>query len=143
MARSTEISNTDDIIDSRDVIARIAELETELESLKENCETADSPEALAAANLAAELWEEEEAHELKNLLKLAVEGEEYAPDWHHGETLIRESYFAEYIQELCDDCGYMTKDLPTWIVIDWEATSNNLRHDYTEVEFDGVTYLIR
>jgi len=142
MARSTEISNTDDIIDSRDVIARIAELETELESLKENCETADSPEAFVAANLAAELWEEEEAVELKSLRELTAEAEGYS-DWHHGETLIRESYFTEYQQEMCDDCGYITKDFPTWIVIDWEATSNNLRHDYTEVEFDGVTYLIR
>jgi hypothetical protein len=33
--------------------------------------------------------------------------------------------------------------LPDWIVIDWDATADNLKVDYTEVEFDGVTYLVR
>jgi antirestriction protein len=32
--------------------------------------------------------------------------------------------------------------LPTWIVIDWEATWNrNLRHDYSTSEHDGKIWL--
>lgn len=105
-----DIDNSQDVIDSRDVIERLEELQ------------ADRQEFIDA---------------------LAEEAEGYAEDWHYGTTLIRESYFVEYCQELCSDIGALPKEIPSYVVIDWEATAENLKADYTEVEFGDVTYLVR
>ena len=40
---------------------------------------------------------------------------------------------AEFAEQICQDCGYISNDMPSWIVIDWERTwEANLRHDYYE-----------
>ena len=118
--RTQEIDNSQDMIDSRDVIARIEHLE----GLDER--------------------DESETDELKALLALQEEAEGYAPDWKYGAQLIRESCFTEYAQELAEDCGMIPKD-NAWpcTCIDWEKAAGELRMDYTAVEFDGVTYLVR
>jgi hypothetical protein len=94
-----EISNSDDIIDSRDVIARIAELETELEGSTFN----EEDEITASADGETDL--SDEAAELKTLRELQEEAQGYAPDWQYGATLIRESYWVDYVQELLQDIG--------------------------------------
>ena len=46
------------------------------------------------------------------------------------------SYYsgADFAEQLCKDCGYITNDIPYWIVVDWERTwEANLRHDYIEI----------
>lgn len=115
---STEISNSTDVIDSRDVIARIKELE--------GTEDAD------------------EQTELKALLALQEEAEGYSPDWKYGATLIRDSYFEDYARELADDIGAIKSDAQ-WpaTCIDWKQAADELKQDYTSVEFDGVTYWVR
>ncbi len=123
---SSRTDNMADVIDSRDVIERIEELENDVFYAEEN---GDEPDATDVANLAA-------------LKALAAEGESL-DDWTHGVTLVRESYFTDYCEELCEEIGDMPKDLPSYIVIDWAATARNLRADYTEVEYDGITYLAR
>ena len=120
-----EISNTADVIDSRDVIARIEELEA----------------------LGDVLYADDVA-ELTALKALASEAES-SPDWIHGETLIRESYFTDYIEQLIDDCYEMPKAFTSgewpWrhATMDYEAAANEAKSDYFECDFDGVTYLIR
>jgi hypothetical protein len=123
------IDNTDDIIDSRDVIARIEELEEE--------------ELNASADKRL-VFLEDEADELAALRKLAAEAEGYAADWHHGETLIRDSYFQEYAQQLADDIGAIDRNA-SWPTncIDWDQAARKLQQDYTAVDFDGVTYWVR
>jgi hypothetical protein len=120
-----EISNYDDVIDSRDVIERIAELELKAED-------GDA------------LLDQDERIELAALVELAREGEQAAPDWFHGETLIRDSYFVEYTQELAEDIGAIDSNA-NWpnTCIDWEQAARELRMDYTPIEFDGVTYWVR
>lgn len=139
-------SNTDDVIDSRDVIARIEELESELQDAHEG--ESDPPALLfqdwvhrAAGNDAHTL--QDAAVEYRALKALADQGEGYG-DWDHGETLIRESYFQDYAQELAEDCGMIPKDL-AWpcTCIDWEQACRELKMDYTEVDFDGVSYFMR
>lgn len=125
----------DDIIDSRDVIEAIEELEGEIEAkTHESDDEADVEEV-------AELQEELDA-----LKKLAEEAEGYAADWKHGEVLIRDSYFTEYAQELADDIGATDRKFAhqwPYTCIDWEQAARELKYDYTGVEFDGVTYWIR
>lgn len=120
------ISNTDDVIDSRNVIERIEELQGERDSFELDGE--ENPEAWAEQN-------PDDAEELRVLEALAEECEDYASDWRRGEALIRESYWEDYVQELLD--------MPHYLVIDWEATARNIAVDYAEVDFGGVTYYIR
>jgi hypothetical protein len=119
----TDISNSDDVIDSRDVIARIDEL---IELSK------------------GEDWTVEDNDELTALQALAAEGENYAADWPYGETLIRDSYFRDYAEQLAEDIGAINSDA-SWPnnCIDWDRAARELRMDYSAIDFDGVTYWIR
>lgn len=120
----TDVSNSANIIDSRDVIARIAELEAESGGLDDELD-------------------ELEQEELTALRELASEGETLA-DWPHGETLIRDSYFEDYARELADDIGAIDSNA-SWPLnhIDWKAAAEELQVDYTEIDYDGVTYWAR
>lgn len=100
------------------------------------------PTALVATIEAVEV-DSDAAAELATLRKVAEDVEGYAGDGMRGTTLIRESYFADYAEELIKDIGALPEEVPSYIVIDWEATANNIRVDYTETDFDGVTYLFR
>ena len=123
------ITNYDDVVDSRDVIARIEELESEMEDLE---------------GQELENWKEDYQDELDSLKALAEEAEG-SPDWEYGETLIRDSYFTEYAEELCKDIGEIPKELPWYIAnhIDWDGVASELKQDYMSVDFDGVEYWIR
>lgn len=132
MARTpAPISNSDDIIDSRDVIARINYLEDEIGNFEEDPEwPLDEPI-------------EDTRAELKLLLVLKEEAEGYS-EWEHGAAMIRDSYFENYAREFAEDIGAVSRneDWPK-CHIDWEAAADSLRQDYTSVEFDGVTYWVR
>ena len=159
MARN-EITNSADVIDSRDVIARIEELEGEREALAEAAKEAEtelqdhpSGEEEALRSVIAERiaalteWDEsEEAAELKALKALAEEAEGYVPDWRHGAPLIRHSYFQAYAEELAEDIGAVDAKLAggwPYGCIDWEKAADELKQDYTAVDFDGVEYWAR
>ena len=46
---------------------------------------------------------------------------------------------ADFAEHIAEECGDIPKDLPSWIVIDWEASWNcNLRHDYYYFEADDA-----
>lgn len=59
------------------------------------------------------------------------------------ETIIREDYWEEYVEELITDCGYIDKNFPSWIVIDWEKTGDNLLTDYGTFTYKDDKYYIR
>jgi hypothetical protein len=116
-------SNADYLIDSREVISRIEYLEAFTE---------DHPD------------HDDAARELKILRALENDAEGYAADWHHGKTLIRDSYFEDYARDLAEDIGAIKSDAGwPYEHIDWPAAAAALQGDYTSVEFDGVTYWIR
>jgi hypothetical protein len=60
-------------------------------------------------------------------------------------TLIASGYFETYCEELCEDLGYIDKDLPDFIKsnINWSGVADDLKVDYSECELDGETYFIR
>lgn len=163
----TEISNQDNVIDSRDVIARIEELESERQTLIDEIEEAEealgaidcdneeeayvgAEETLQDAKGALVEWDaSEEAEELAALKALEEEASS-SPDWEYGETLIHEDYFTKYIEELIDDCYEMPKEMKyggdwPWrhVVIDYEAAAEEAKNDYSKVDFDGTNYWIR
>lgn len=127
-----EITNDQNVIDSRDIIARIKYLEGEKE-------TASQEEGFDE-----DLYDDtDEGSELKMLLVLQDEASS-SSDWTYGETLIRDTYFEEYAQELAEDCGMIDRNAK-WPVyhIDWEAAAETLKQDYMSVDFAGVDYWIR
>ncbi len=127
-----------DNLDSRDLIDRKEELEGERDSFTvadDDGEEVESPEQWAIEN-------PEDAAELAELIEVCEEGEGYAPDWRYGETLIHESNFTEYVQDtVCE--WYTFKGLPDWVAVDWEATAENVKADYTTLDYQGGTYYTR
>lgn len=128
----TPIDNDQDMIDSREILDRIDFLK----------QLADDNEITEA-----------ETQELHALVALDKEGRDYAPDWNYGEALIRDSYFVEYAKELAEDCGYgafpsdqrsyVQRDEWPFRHIDWKAAADELKQDYTPVNFRGETYWVR
>lgn len=119
MIQTREIRPGESYIDSRDVEARIDELR--------DCCT-----------------DKDEAEEFRDLLKLKEEAEGYSPDWLHGATLIHEDDFEDYAREFAEDIGAVDHS-QGWpgSCIDWEQAANELRQDYTEIEWCGEAYLVR
>lgn len=134
-------------LDSRDLEERIDELEALENAVIEAREARDEAEAEAQKQAREEQVEKAEAEfdteaqeELKALRNLR---DEVGGEWRYGVTLIPENEFEDYCRELVEDIGDLPKGVPGYIVIDWEATANNIRQDYSEAEFQGVNYLFR
>ena len=68
--------------------------------------------------------------------------EQWRGDW-YPITFIKETYFVDYCEQELEDCGYIPNDFPHWIIIDYEATSNNMKQDYQEIDILGETYYYR
>jgi antirestriction protein len=122
---TTEISKFDDLIDIRDVIARVEELrdidQPDVDELRELASLNDFLEE-CKGNGGDEQWE---------------------GDW-YPVTCIRDSYFENYAQELAEDIGSIKSDAQwPYTCIDWEKAARELQMDYTSVEFDGITYWVR
>lgn len=168
---TTQIDNTDDIIDVRDVIARFEELEEIRESYVEAIEDfesvaddtgADADDTGADADEQRKAFADLEGaradliswdnsplgQELQTLTVLLDDlkgnggDEQWRGDW-YPITLIRDSYFTHYALELIEDCEGIPRNLPDYIAIDWAATARNIRVDYTPCEINGVTYWYR
>lgn len=132
----TTIDQYADVLDVRDIIARVEELESDIVEMTETEHTGHQPTADALA---------EELTALRAFLEeMAGAGgdEQWRGDW-YPVTLIRDSYFVDYVQELLEDCGDIPKNLPHYIHIDWERTARDIRVDYSGADFHGVTYWFR
>lgn len=122
------ISFTDDLIDVRDVIERFEELESAMPDNDNDVRNWD------------DLQEFTDLQNLLDDLKNNGGDEQWRGDW-YPVTLIRDSYFNEYMDEMIADCYEMPKDLPSFMIItlDYDA----LQSDYTPTDMDGVTYWYR
>lgn len=126
----------DSHIDSRDITERYEELQTELDDLESDLD--ESAKAL-------ESWKADNEFEL-NALKDIVEQGESSSDWSYGETLIHDSAFDDYAEELAKDCCDVPVD--QWNhwpfnCIDWSLASGQLKYDYTEITHGSESYWIR
>jgi hypothetical protein len=121
--RITErITNTEDTLDTRDILERISwldENETELDE--------DAVEELAV---------------LQKLIEEVSYNTDEEPEY--GIQLIRDTYFTDYAQELAENIGAISRSFD-WPLchIDWEAAADALKMDYTSIDFDGVGYWVR
>lgn len=131
-----------DYIDTRDLAERREELRAELdESYKEMIFGLEIEQG-ADIEEAVNKWTEENKEELEEIKEIDyIENE--VSEFDSGETLIPESEFEDYVKELVEDCGYIDKDMPWWIKIDWESTATNVAQDYSTIEYGGNTYYYR
>jgi hypothetical protein len=125
------IDNYEDVLNVYDIIARAEELDAEY-----NDETVFE-------------LDDEDVEQRRQLGRLLDElrGNGGGHQWHgvwYPSTLVRDSYFTEYAQELAEEIGAISSD-GAWpySYIDWESAARELQMDYTSVEYDGVTYWYR
>lgn len=119
--------NCENIIDIRDIIERIEDLETK----QEEGEYTETPDC--------------ELTHLRSIMEeLKGNGgdEQWRGDW-YPVTLVRDDHFTDYVAEMLEDCGEIPRNLPSYIEINWEATARNIRMDYTNIEIDGISYWYR
>lgn len=147
-----DINYNDDILDSRDLDERLEELEeleealkdaiSEFEDLSDDEDTPNSDLLAAedACTRAREDFGDEERAELKMLQEAR---DEVGSEWSHGETLIADSYFIDYAEDMIKDIGDLPRELPGYIAIDWEATAENIKVDYSYLELDGNKFWYR
>ena len=128
--QSTELDLTADVIDVRDVIARFEELERELDVTPPD--ELQNELIIERCTLRALLDE----------LKGYGGDEQWRDDWYPAQ-LIDDEYFVEYATDLVVDCGGVPRDLPNYIVVDWERTARNIREDYSQIDVDGRVYWYR
>ena len=155
MADITDFKGSD-IIDVRDIIARVEELRGERDDHQASIAEADaaldgSLENADAKQKAIEAdaeWSNVYAEELETLESFldGIKGyggdEQWEGDW-YPVTLIARSYFVDYCEELVKDIGDLPREMPSYLAIDWQATADNLEVDYSTVYFDGDEYLYR
>ena len=56
----------------------------------------------------------------------------------HFEDMYQGQYDsgAEFAEMIASDCGYVSRDMPSWIEIDWQKTWDNaLSYDYTQIGY--------
>lgn len=140
LADVDEINENADTLDSREIFARLEALESFLADLPEDQRTTATydPESDVGGS------REDEVAEYEQLKALDDAGSSYADDWQYGETLIADSYFEDYAEQLAKDLG-MIKEGAAWPsnCIDWEAAADQLKIDYTAIEFRGRTFWVR
>lgn len=138
MTTATErITNDQDYIDVRDVIARVEHLE----QLRQ-----PGPVDLGDDNDTAQDDLFMELAMLESLLS-DLEGnggdEEWRGSW-YPIGLVRDSYFKDFAQQEAEDLDLIKSDARwPYTCIDWDQAADELKSDYSTVEFDGVTYWYR
>lgn len=131
-----------DIIDLREVMARVEELEQEKQDHEHDDDGSRTGRSYAEDY-------PEEAAELVELAELLDDckgyggDEQWRGDWYPA-TLIADSYFEKYARELAEDIGAIDKEA-SWPArcIDWEQAASELQQDYTSVDFGDDTYWFR
>lgn len=125
MITMADVDNNQEQIDSRHVIELIEDLEQEV---TDDTITRD------------------DMRDLDTLRALASKGEDYAEDWEYGASLIRFDYFTTYIKDFVSETsGEALENMPEFLrdAIDWEFVAESLMDDYTEFDYEGVTYYTR
>ena len=136
------------ILDTRNLAERREALKQEiLDSFLENFphyeEMTESFEDIRFEEEEIESWKEYFEDELKEIEEIDDVENELGSEFEYGVTLVDVDDWEEFVEQDLEDIGYIPKDFPSWIEIDWESTANNVKVDYTEVTYQGNSYLGR
>ena len=115
-------------------------MQEEITGLKETIYSLDVINRIEHLNENKDDLSEDEKEELEKLEELNKDGENEISDWSLGMAITRHDCFEDYIQDFCEDVGYVPKDLNENIVIDWTETTEKFKKHAVELEFDGFFY---
>lgn len=138
------------MIDTRDLVEKREELQTnlvdsfnnyfdteledfgDLTSYIDNSEDEDVQE-----------WREDNSDDFDHIEEIDYI-EDTVSEFSYGETLIPVDDFTEYCEDMVEDCYDLT-NVPSFIKnnINWEGVASDLSVDYTDVTYQGVSYLVR
>lgn len=150
-----EVLNSDEVIDTRNIVQRMEDMRNE--------HVNNDGDAIALVD-----WPADAQAEYTTLSTLIREVESGCPvdSPEHGVTLIRDTWFTEYVKheyaELhCGDGLYavpeghyysppkpvtwdrLVRMLPQLEFVDWQAVADHDRKWYAEVTYHGATYLLK
>lgn len=138
------------MIDTRDLAEKREELQTDLvDSFNDyfDTEIEDFDELIKyiddSENEDVQEWRDDNSNDFEHIEEID-ELEEEISEFSFGETLIPEDDFTEYCEDMGDDC-YNLRDVPGFIKynINWEGVASDLKVDYTDVTYQGKSYLVR
>ena len=134
-------------LDTRDLEKRIEELQEEFDSTPFGVDY----EADLLSQILSKTPEEwligidiENVNELIALVRLREDVKDATSEWDYGAQLIPLENFKEYALELAEECNMIPKNFG-WPIncIDWDFAARELKADYSKVEFNGISYLVR
>lgn len=137
-----------DIDELNDRLEELEGLRDALESERENLTEAtdeDREEIEGRIEAAQSDFGEAEAAELKALEDLRDEiGESHGKISTDNGPFIEECDFEDYARELAEEIGAIDKNA-SWpnTCIDWQQAAEELKSDYSSIEWNGTTYLYR
>ena len=157
---------TDDIIDSRDLLKLLNEKESDAEALfdqwldeiveaeresrleRDQPFTTEDEEKFREEQIDFDNWvkdsEDSDAEEFRALKAFCKEIDSMSGEsLRDGITIIAEHYFEAYAEELAEDVCDM-KNARNWPFnhINWEDAADELKNDYSSVEWDGNEFWI-
>ena len=138
------------MIDTRDLVEKREELQTNLvDSFNEyfDTEIEDFDELTKHISNSededVQEWRDDNSDDFEHIKEID-ELEDEISEFSFGEILIPENGFIEYCEDMVADCYYFT-NVPSFIKynINWEGVASDLSVDYTNVTYQGVSYLVR
>lgn len=138
------------MIDTRDLADKREELQTDLvNSFNDffDTEIEDFGDLMKyiddSENEDVQEWRDDNSDDFEHIEEID-ELEDEISEFPYGETLILEDDFIEYCEELVGDCYDLTH-VPGFIKdnIDWEGVASDVSADYTNVTYQGESYLVR
>jgi hypothetical protein len=139
---STQVLDTRDLIERRDELKQSV-LDSFLETFEHYEERTESFEDILFNEEEIQDWKEDWSDEIDEICQIDNIEDTLSSEFEYGITLVREDYWEEYVEDLLIEIGYLPKDLPCWIEIDWVSTAYNVKQDYDEVEYQGDMYFGR
>lgn len=136
------------VIDTRDLAEIRDELKGKIyndfiECFPQYEEMTDCYEEIRFQEEEIESWVEGWEDEISEVSDIDLIEDEVGSEFGYGTTLVLDDYFTEFVEDMLKDLGYISKNFPTWIEIDWEATAENVKEDYIEVKYLNNTYYAR
>ena len=137
--------NTRDLIEEKQDLQQ-AILDSFLENFPHYEEMTDTFEDIRFEEEEIQSWKEDWLDEIVAITDIErLEDEIDSSEWEYGLQLIEEDEFQDYCEELMEEFGYINKDTPQLVKnnIDYEGIAEDMKVDYSEVDFRGITYLFR
>jgi len=139
---STQVLDTRDLIERRDELKQSV-LDSFLETFEHYEERTESFEDILFNEEEIQDWKEDWSDEIDEICQIDNIEDTLGSEFEYGITLVREDYWEDYVEDLLVEIGYLPKDLPCWIEIDWASTAYNVKQDYDEIEYQGDMYFGR